>query len=188
MARLLQNNENINTSRKEMRERACNMKRMIFGIIILAVLFIAFQSVSGQSGTCGTNVAYNITNDTITFSKGADAVDPVWGADCRTVIRNNNAIVRVAASMKITVTNAVNMFDWCNWLKSIDLANFIFVEITSTEGMFAICSGLEKLDLSMIDVSRVTSMQHMFYRCSLSQGLDTTGWNTSNFENMSGMF
>ena len=74
---------------------------------------------------------------------------------------------------KITIMNS--MFRNCEYLTSLDLANWNTSKVTNMESMFNNCKSLTFLDLSGWDTSNVTSMYHIFYECNALKTIRMTG-------------
>lgn len=157
-------------------------------LFVLILMIFAAGPASAQTGTCGTNVAYSISGDTITYSKYSASSDAVWDDSCRSVIKENDSVQKVKASDTIRVLSGKEMFIHCSGLTEIDLSNFDFSAMTSAQYMFAYCTGLTVLDFGGWDASKVTDMAGMFYACRSLTELDVSGWDTSNVTDMYNMF
>ena len=112
------------------------------------------------------------------------------------------------------VTNMSGMFDYCDYLKRLDLSNFNTKKVTNmrrmfcgcyaltsldishfnTENvadmssMFAVCQNLTSLDLSHFNTEKVTDMNNMFFMCQNLTSLDLSHFNTEKVTNMNNMF
>ena len=162
-------------------------KHIITGLCILFI-FLTFRGVFA-AGTCGTNVAYTIDENMISFSKGDGAEDPVWGADCGEVFKDNAEITSVKVTEKISLTNGNRLFMDFMYVREMDLSNLdISNLVADMKNMFTGCSSLESLDLSGWDTSFVTDMRDMFRGCGSLENLDLSGWDTSNVMDMDCMF
>ena len=60
--------------------------------------------------------------------------------------------------------------------------------LTSTNSIFRNCPSLESIDLSSFNTSNVNDMSGMFLSASSLKSIDLSSINTSNVKNMSGMF
>ena len=86
------------------------------------------------------------------------------------------------------MTNASNIFMFCENLTSIDLSNLDTSNITNMRSMFSGCKNLNNLDLSSFDTSKVTDMSYMFSGCKNLDSLDLSSFDTSNVTDMFYMF
>ena len=100
------------------------MKKLMVCICLSFLVFIGFQTASAQTGTCGTNVIYTISGDTISFSKADSSSTAKWGDDCRTVFKDNNKITVVKMTNRIQGmdsfdedNNPTAMFYECQYIK-----------------------------------------------------------------------
>ena len=80
------------------------------------------------------------------------------------------------------------MFDYCKYLKSLDLSSFNTSNVTDMSNMFCLAENLESLNLSRFDTSNVTNMSGMFFGLNSLESLDLGNFDTSNVTNMSTMF
>lgn len=162
------------------------MKRLFTGILLLCLL-LGFQAVFAD-GTCGTNVKYTISGNTISFSKSRAGSAAVWGPDCGEVFQENEKITSVKIKNKIRVKDAVRMFNFFENVEQMDLRNLDVSRVTDMSSMFNSCYELETLNLSGWDTSAVTDMTGMFSACFDLENLDMSGWNTSKVKRMDLMF
>ena len=86
------------------------------------------------------------------------------------------------------ITNAMNMFNGCTALTSIDTSNWDTSNVTNMNNMFRLCNLLATLDVSSWKVDSVTNMSYIFNGCSSLTSLNVSNWNTSKVSNMSFMF
>lgn len=86
------------------------------------------------------------------------------------------------------VTNMSYMFDYCTFLKKLDLASFNTKKVTNMSGMFSKCMSLASVDVSSFNTSSVTDMSMMFYHCYELKKLDVRNFNTNKVKDMSSMF
>ena len=127
------------------------------------------ESASGE--TCGTNVKWSVTGDTIIFSKGDGTADPLWGADCVGKFRGNASIKKAVIAEPMGIqdrTQMAEMFLECEDVEEMDLSKLVIPtdgDPISMEAMFESCGQLRKLNLQGWDTSRVTSMDNMFSIC-----------------------
>ena len=81
-----------------------------------------------------------------------------------------------------------NMFSNCSRLKYINLSNLDTNEVQSMSNMFNYCTSLEKLDLTSFNIENVTNMQMMFYRCRSLSKLDLSNFFTKSLRITSFIF
>ena len=86
------------------------------------------------------------------------------------------------------VTNMNNMFRLCNLLATLDVSSWKVDSVTNMSFMFSGCSSLTTLDVSSWKVDGVTNMSYIFNSCSSLTSLNVSNWNTSKVSNMSFMF
>jgi len=153
------------------------------------LLLLPFQSVGAQSGTCGTNVKYTISGNTISFSKSNSGKSAVFTSSCTDIFRNNYAITKVEIKETISLPqDSSSMFVNCSYVQEMDLNKFDTSNVTDMHGMFGSCSSLTSLDVSKWDTSSVTDMRLMFGECSSLTSLDVSKWDTSKVLYMGLMF
>ena len=93
-------------------------------------------SINGASA-CGTNVKYQISGNTISFSKNNPSQEAVYDSTCTDVFRNDPAITIV----KVTDTIRTDEF---------------------ADDLFSYCRYVQEMYLSKLDVSAVMTMSNMF--------------------------
>ena len=165
------------------------MKKFVFSICLSLFIFIGFQTVSAQSGTCGTNVQYTIIGNTISFMKGNGSGNPVWSSGCTDVFKNDSSITKVEVNDKIWLPeNSGFMFYDCIYVQEMNLSKMDCSNVTYMNSMFLDCSSLADLDVSGWNTSNVIYMNRMFYNCSSLTSLDVSAWDTSNVTRMDFMF
>lgn len=90
------------------------------------------------------------------------------------------------------VTSLYQMFQGCNYLKSIDLSNFDTSKVTDMSYMFDNTFfdifASASIDFSNFNTSKVTDMSYMFISCRGLITLDLSSFDTSKVWNMNGMF
>ena len=86
------------------------------------------------------------------------------------------------------ITNAMNMFNECTALTSIDTSNWDTSNVTNMNNMFRLCNLLATLDVSSWKVDSVTNMSFMFSGCSSLTTLDVSSWKVDSVTNMSYIF
>ena len=86
------------------------------------------------------------------------------------------------------ITNMSMMFNFCEYLTSLNLSNWKTSQVTDMSAMFFNCKSLISLDLSNFDTSQVTNMQSMFYNGWSLASLDLSNFDTSQVANMDSMF
>lgn len=64
------------------------------------------------------------------------------------------------------ITDMSMMFNFCEYLTSLNLSNWKTSQVTDMSAMFFNCKSLISLDLSNFDTSQVTNMNSMFMGCS----------------------
>ncbi|MBQ6509430.1 MAG: BspA family leucine-rich repeat surface protein [Flexilinea sp.] len=169
-------------------------KKHLFISLWLIIFAFTFGGVTAadDSGTCGTNVKFTISGNTISFAKGDGAEAPKWedgeGSNCGAVFREDREITSVKVTEKISVTNGNQLFYDFRYVREMDLSKLDVSAVTDMSYMFLGCGSLESLDLSGWDTSSVTNMIYMFRECGCLESLDLSGWDTSKVTNMSGMF
>ena len=128
------------------------MKKFIFSICLSLFILIGFQSVNAQTGTCGTNVKYTISGNTISFSREDPSSVAVWADDCRTVFQDKQAIT------------VVDVVDVIQGIDTISISGDYY-------GMFTDCTYVEIMNLSMMDVSNVMDGEYeMYYMVEFDTG------------------
>ncbi|MBQ4512437.1 MAG: BspA family leucine-rich repeat surface protein [Anaerolineaceae bacterium] len=147
----------------------------------------AAENQSAGEGTCGVNVKYTVSGDTVTFSKADPASEAVW-EDCGSVFQNDPKYRTVKVSDTIRIKDGRDLFDGFPYVREMYLANFDVSGVTDMSGMFAGCSSLTTLDVSSWDTSAVTNMTSMFDGCRSLTDPDVSCWDTSNVTRMRGMF
>ena len=175
-------------------------KKMLFVVILLMLFpFIPYHlmGAEAQQGTCGTNVKYTITGNTINFSKEDPAVtvvninDSIKAPANDSHLFHNYSYIQEMYLSKLDVSDMTSMwstFKGCSSLVSLDVSGWNTSNVTNMMYMFEDCSLLKSLDVSGWNTSNVTNMMFMFHECSALTSLDVSGWNTSNVTNMLGMF
>ncbi|MBR4633656.1 BspA family leucine-rich repeat surface protein [bacterium] len=69
------------------------------------------------------------------------------------------------------------------------MSNWDLSNAQDVDYMFAECENLAKIDLRNWDLSNIKSIKRMFRDCSKLTDISTlSGWDTSNIENMWGLF
>ncbi len=154
--------------------------------IVLVCLLLGFQTV--LAGTCGKNVKYTISGDTISFSKRNSGSDAVWGTDCTEVFKEDSNITIIKVNEKILVTNGNSLFRDCQYVQEMDLEKLDVSAVTNMISMFDGCWELRSVDVSGWDTSNVTNMSSMFNECNFLESVDVSEWDTSNVTAMSLMF
>ena len=193
------------------------MRKLLLIVMLLVMIPLIPHHLSGaeaqaDTGTCGTNVKYEISGNTINFSKEDPGSTAYWG-DCGSTFERNSAVTVVNVNDTIKapencsfksyhyvqkmnlskldvsdVTDMNYMFGWCDSLTDLDVRGWNTSNVTNMESMFYECSSLTSLDVRGWDTSNVTNMYWMFHGCSSLLSLDVSGWNTSNVTNMAAMF
>ena len=161
------------------------MKKIIIGILFLCLL-LGSQNVFAD-GTCGTNVKYTISGNTVNFSKSESGSDAVWGRDCGDVF-NNSAVTVMNVNDAIRVTDGNGLFSGFSFIRQMNLSKFDVSGVTDMSNMFSSCISLTSLNLSGWDTSSVKNMSYMFWGCSSLTNPDVSGFNTANVTEMNGMF
>ncbi len=162
------------------------MKKIMIAIMAICMV-LGFRTVF--AGTCGVNVAYTISGNTITFSKGPAGADPIWGSDCGEAFKSNSEITAVNIADPIRVLVAKDMFRDSRFAEQMDLKNLDVSGATDMSGMFYGCRKLTGLDVSGWDTSHMTDMSSVFYKCSGLKSLDGIGsWDTSVVADVNRMF
>ena len=85
------------------------------------------------------------------------------------------------------VTCMRSMFEYCTYLKALDLSCFDTTKVTDMGQMFWRCMALQKIDVSSFDTSSVEKMNSMFAGCDMKK-LDVSNFDTSNVTDMAAMF
>ena len=86
------------------------------------------------------------------------------------------------------VTNMSGMFEYCDYLKRLDLSNFNTKRVTNMRRMFCGCYALTSLDISHFNTENVADMNSMFAVCQNLTSLDLSHFNTEKVTNMNNMF
>ena len=87
------------------------------------------------------------------------------------------------------ISDTSRMFEGCENLSSIDLANIGTSGLTDVGYMFAGCSSLTSIAMDdSFDTSTVESLEGMFENCSSLTTLEIGGWNTSNVTSLEKTF
>lgn len=86
------------------------------------------------------------------------------------------------------VTNMSGMFEYCDYLKRLDLSNFNTKKVTNMRRMFCGCYALTSLDISHFNTENVADMSSMFAVCHSLKSLDLSNFNTENVTHMASMF
>ena len=86
------------------------------------------------------------------------------------------------------VTNMSGMFEYCDYLKRLDLSNFNTKRVTNMRRMFCGCYALTSLDISHFNTENVADMNSMFAVCHSLKSLDLSNFNTENVTHMASMF
>ena len=155
--------------------------------ILLLCLLSGFQTVFA-AGTCGTNVKYTVSGNTITFARSNPDRTAVWKENCGEVFKEEENITVVKIMDKIKVKDAFGMFYLFEYVEKMDLRNLDLSGVTDISSMFNGCYNLKTLNVSGWDTSKVTDMTKVFASCFELESLDLNSWNTSKVEKMSGMF
>ena len=141
-----------------------------------------------KTGTCGTNVKYDINGSTINFSKANPKQKAKYDTTCTDVFRENPEITAVKIIDEIYIDSASNLFYESTYIKQMDLRNLNVSEAVILYNVFGKNTSLESLDLSGWDTSGVIQMSYLFNQCSSLTSLNLSGWTTSNVSAMDGMF
>ncbi len=161
-------------------------KKIMAGLLALFI-FLTFRGAFADN-TCGTNVKFTVSGDTISFAEEDAGMEAVWGSDCGEVFQNNTEITSVKVTGNISVTDGKQLFNGFGYVREMDLSKLDVSDVTDMAEMFKGCSSLTSLDVSSWDTSSAADMTEMFNGCTSLTGLDASGWNTFSVENMSGMF
>ena len=86
------------------------------------------------------------------------------------------------------LTNTSCLFYRCEYLKSLDLANFKTQNVIYMESMFNGCDSLKNIDLSNFNTQNVKNMRAMFCGCNSLKSIDLSSFDTHNVYDMSFMF
>ena len=139
------------------------MKKLIVCICLSFLILIGFQAVSAKdSGTCGNNVVYSITGNTISFSKEDSSTYATWGVNCGLIIPNDESVTIIKIVDEIKGQNSYGTY----------------VDNYKEDGYIGMFSGFEyiqEMDLSNLDVSNMTNMINMFYGCESLTSLNVSG-------------
>ena len=138
-------------------------------------------------GTCGDNVKYEVTGDTITFTRTDDQSEGIW-YDCGDIFKNRSDIKIVQVNDEITLTNGQLAFKEYPYVQEMYLSNLDVSSVESMQSMFRGCKSLQKVDASGWDLSSVTSMENMFSESPSLTEVITDGWETSSVTDMGEMF
>ena len=170
------------------------MKKLIVCICLSFLVFIGFQTASAQSGTCGTNVKYTISGNTISFSRVDSSKAAEWWGDCQSVFRSDDTITNLEIAETIQAINGnsqgviLGMFSDCYYIESMNLAKLDVSNVTDMSYLFYGDNSLKNIVVSGWNTSRVTDMSYMFYGDNSLENIDVSGWNTSKVTDMSYMF
>lgn len=143
---------------------------------------------SEKNGTCGTNIAYSIENNTIVFSKADAKSEAIWSNECRDIFHNDSNITKVDIKDHIKASEGKNLFRKCQFIEEMNLEKLDVSNVTDMSWMFYDCSSLNKLNISGWDMTNVMDMSSMFEGCTSLPTVDVSTWNTSNVTDMTGMF
>ena len=86
------------------------------------------------------------------------------------------------------VTDMRGVFEKCESLTTLDLANFYTPNVEIMWDMFKGCKNLKSLNIPRFDTSKVTDMQSMFNGCSNLTTLNLNHFKTQNAQYMNKMF
>ena len=162
-------------------------------------------SIPTTGNSCGYNVKYAISGNTINFSKINSGAEAVWGADCADSFKDNRSVtvMKINDTIRIIKTreSKSNGALFGNipyvqemYLSKLDVSavtnmyNLFRPELTSGKDGTTYNTSLKKLDLGGWNTSNVTNMDCMFWGCSSLTSLNVSGWDTSNVTNMKYMF
>ena len=167
-----------------------NLKNLSIFLLLL-MLMTAGAAYADSSGTCGTNVSWEITGNEIIFRPNGS--DPLWTAECTDVFRNNNnpdiKTVRTDENDRIQLSTGYKMFQDCLYVEEMHLGALNTSGVTSMSVMFDNCPNLESIyGTGSWDTSLVTTMSYMFQDDAKLKNLDVSSWNTGNVQNMESMF
>ena len=83
---------------------------------------------------------------------------------------------------------ALNLFQNCSSLKSIDLSTWSLGLVTDISNMFNGCAQLSSVKVSTWDISNCVTLSNVFSGCSSLEELDLANWDTTRVENVSSLF
>ena len=86
------------------------------------------------------------------------------------------------------LTSIMDIFYWCNGLKSLTVDDLDTSNITNMHQAFFYCSNLKNLNLSTWVTSNVTRMTSMFESCRSLQVLNISGWDLTKATDTDDMF
>lgn len=141
----------------------------------------------------GLTVTFNDKTQTLTIPQGEISSNtPTPLGDIAKISSENIFHIKIAGSLKIT-GSASGLFANLPYLSSIEgLTNVHTREVTDMSNMFAgsFAKGTDtqKLDLSSFNTSNVEDMGGMFYGCEKLPDLDLSKFDTSKVTNMISMF
>ncbi len=169
------------------RGKGVSMKKIC--LLFVLIQMFSFQTVFAESGTCGTNVSYMTSGDTIDFSKTNSSKDAVYERNCTDVFYSDQGILKVKINERMFLpADANDIFAGGSYVQEMDLSKFDTSNVTDMGGMFFGCQSLASLDVSNWDTSNVTDMAGMFRDCRVLKSLDVSNWDTSNVTDMGVMF
>ena len=100
----------------------------------------------------------------------------------------NDNVSKIRIIIDYQVTSFYNLFNNCDYIKSIRFKKFDRNNIDNMCCMFYSCSSLEELDISNFKSDNVTDMSYMFYECSSLKHINGYSLNTKNLINANCMF
>ena len=96
--------------------------------------------------------------------------------------------ISMANIITTSITDMSNMFKGCAGLTSLDLTGLNASSATTMTSMFQGCTSLASLDLSNFDASSATDISNMFQGCTSLASLDLSGFDASSATDMSALF
>lgn len=141
-----------------------------------------------EPNTCGVNVSYAISGNTISFTRKNTDVNAWWSSDCGYVFKDNSAVTKVVIADTIHVAEANQLFRSFEYVEEMDLEKFDVSEVTDFTGMFADCKKLQRLKVSSWKTEKAADMSGMFDSCWALAELDVSKWNTAAVTSFLGMF
>ena len=163
-------------------------KKQIFIVIWAFVLMLLVRPGFAETGTCGVNVSYTVSNTdarkSMTFT--AAGSDAEWDENCFTAIQNYSPktvnVIMNDGGQKIRLDSSDHILSdgqKNTYTEEADLTGFDVSSASSMNMLFNNCTALKSLDLSGWDTGNVTKMDQMFKGCSALTGLDLSGWDAS---------
>ena len=166
-----------------------DMKRFLKLFLLCIILMPVFccHAFAQDLGTCGTNVKYVISENTITFTRTDDQMEAFWD-DCGDEFKDRSDIKIVQVNDEIGLTYGQSAFKEYPYVEEMYLSNLDVSSVENMQTMFRESKKLQKVDMSGWDTSSVEDMNYMFLGCTALKEVKTDDWDTSAVTEMAEMF